>query len=239
MIIAARPVLAGGDPGARVARRGGQDRHAGDHRGAAGDQRPAAAGEAARPVGDDARQAARVRPARPAASSALMDYIFYQVAAINGFDSFGHYLRAGLIVNTCSTYSIDAGPGCRLELRAPPRSAASADRARSCGTPRARRRSTADRQGAQARPGRRARQDKHGDGSRRHAAAAGRRAASASRPRRRAPASPATPSAPAPAPQPGAEPAPTTQGDAAARLPVREGRADERPQRAASPATRS
>ena len=23
-----------------------------------------------------------------------MDYIFYQVAAVNGFDSFGHYLRA-------------------------------------------------------------------------------------------------------------------------------------------------
>src|SRR3712207_8517782 len=29
----------------------------------------------------------------------LMDYLFYQVAAINGFDSLGHYLRAGLIVN--------------------------------------------------------------------------------------------------------------------------------------------
>jgi hypothetical protein len=41
-----------------------------------------------------------------------MDYIFYQVAAINGFDAFGHYLRAGLIVNTCSTYSIRAIAGC-------------------------------------------------------------------------------------------------------------------------------
>src|SRR4029453_6855387 len=30
-----------------------------------------------------------------------MDYIYYQVAAINGFDAVGHYLRAGLIVNTC------------------------------------------------------------------------------------------------------------------------------------------
>ena len=28
-----------------------------------------------------------------------MDYLFYQVAAINGFDSYGHYLRAGLILN--------------------------------------------------------------------------------------------------------------------------------------------
>jgi phospholipid/cholesterol/gamma-HCH transport system substrate-binding protein len=35
----------------------------------------------------------------------LMDYIFYQVAAVNGFDSFGHYLRAGLIVNQCSSYT--------------------------------------------------------------------------------------------------------------------------------------
>jgi phospholipid/cholesterol/gamma-HCH transport system substrate-binding protein len=41
-----------------------------------------------------------------------MDYIFYQVAAINGFDAFGHYLRAGLIVNTCSTYSIRPISGC-------------------------------------------------------------------------------------------------------------------------------
>ena len=35
-----------------------------------------------------------------------MDYIFYQVAAINGFDSVGHYLRAALIVNTCSQYAL-------------------------------------------------------------------------------------------------------------------------------------
>ena len=32
----------------------------------------------------------------------LLDYTFYQVAAINGFDSFGHYLRARLLLNTCS-----------------------------------------------------------------------------------------------------------------------------------------
>jgi virulence factor Mce-like protein len=35
----------------------------------------------------------------------LLDYLFYQVAAINGYDSFGHYLRASLIVNLCSTYA--------------------------------------------------------------------------------------------------------------------------------------
>ncbi len=34
----------------------------------------------------------------------LMDYIFFQMQAINGFDSISHYLRAGLILNACSTY---------------------------------------------------------------------------------------------------------------------------------------
>ena len=42
----------------------------------------------------------------------LMDYLFYQVAAINGYDQYGHYLRAGLIVNTCTTYSVTPQPGC-------------------------------------------------------------------------------------------------------------------------------
>jgi hypothetical protein len=42
----------------------------------------------------------------------LMDYIFYQVAAINGFDSVGHYLRAGLLVNQCVTYAVTPVAGC-------------------------------------------------------------------------------------------------------------------------------
>jgi ABC-type transporter Mla subunit MlaD len=42
----------------------------------------------------------------------LMDYLFYQVAAINGFDSYGHYLRAGLILNACSQYAIASSPDC-------------------------------------------------------------------------------------------------------------------------------
>ncbi len=42
----------------------------------------------------------------------VMDYLFYQTAAINGFDSIGHYLRAGLIVNTCSAYAITPASGC-------------------------------------------------------------------------------------------------------------------------------
>src|SRR3954470_14197811 len=49
----------------------------------------------------------------------LMDYLFYQVAAINGFDTFGHYLRALLIVNPCSTYQINAAatPDCSANFQ--------------------------------------------------------------------------------------------------------------------------
>ena len=46
----------------------------------------------------------------------LMDYIFYQVTAINGFDSFGHYLRARLILNTCSTYYTTPVEGCEAKF---------------------------------------------------------------------------------------------------------------------------
>jgi ABC-type transporter Mla subunit MlaD len=35
----------------------------------------------------------------------LMDYAFFQTTAINGFDQYGHYLRAGLMLNLCSTYT--------------------------------------------------------------------------------------------------------------------------------------
>jgi phospholipid/cholesterol/gamma-HCH transport system substrate-binding protein len=45
-----------------------------------------------------------------------MDYIFFQMTAINGFDSIGHYLRAGLIVNVCSTYVTTATAGCEAHF---------------------------------------------------------------------------------------------------------------------------
>jgi len=41
-----------------------------------------------------------------------MDYLFFQMTAINGFDTAGHYLRAGLLLNTCSTYAIEKTIGC-------------------------------------------------------------------------------------------------------------------------------
>ncbi|TMK38167.1 MAG: MCE family protein [Actinobacteria bacterium] len=42
----------------------------------------------------------------------LMDYIFYQTTGVNGFDAFGHYLRAGLLVNLCSSYATTSAAGC-------------------------------------------------------------------------------------------------------------------------------
>ena len=47
----------------------------------------------------------------------LMEYIFFQATAVNGFDSFGHYLRAGLIVNQCSTYAVEPVAGCSANFR--------------------------------------------------------------------------------------------------------------------------
>jgi ABC-type transporter Mla subunit MlaD len=43
----------------------------------------------------------------------LMNYIFFQMTAINGFDEISHYLRASLLVNVCSTYVTQGeAPGC-------------------------------------------------------------------------------------------------------------------------------
>jgi hypothetical protein len=80
---------------------------------------------AARPVIGDLRDlATAVRPVGSTARAVLesfqnthgierlMDYIFYQVSAINGFDAVGHYLRAELKVNQCATYAIRPVAGC-------------------------------------------------------------------------------------------------------------------------------
>ena len=45
-----------------------------------------------------------------------MDYIFYQAAAVNGFDAVGHYLRAGLLVNACTTYAVAPVAGCSAKF---------------------------------------------------------------------------------------------------------------------------
>jgi hypothetical protein len=46
-----------------------------------------------------------------------LDYIFYQVAAINGFDSVSHYLRAGLLVNACTQYALTPSPSCTANFQ--------------------------------------------------------------------------------------------------------------------------
>jgi ABC-type transporter Mla subunit MlaD len=82
-------------------------------------------GKAAKPVALTARQLLESFQKTQGIERA-MDYLFYQVAAINGFDAFGHYLRAGLIVNTCSTYSIRPLPGCSANFLPASASTASA-----------------------------------------------------------------------------------------------------------------
>jgi virulence factor Mce-like protein len=42
----------------------------------------------------------------------IMDYLFFQMLAVNGFDGLSHYLRAELLTNLCSTYAVDPTPGC-------------------------------------------------------------------------------------------------------------------------------
>jgi virulence factor Mce-like protein len=41
-----------------------------------------------------------------------MDYLFFQMTAVNGFDGVSHYLRAGLLTNLCSAYATDPISGC-------------------------------------------------------------------------------------------------------------------------------
>jgi hypothetical protein len=48
-----------------------------------------------------------------------MNFIYYSTSAINGYDAFGHYLRAALLVNTCSNYTTTAISGCTANFRAP------------------------------------------------------------------------------------------------------------------------
>jgi ABC-type transporter Mla subunit MlaD len=66
---------------------------------------------AVRPVGRTARQVLQSFQ-QTHGIERLMDYIFYQVAAINGFDAVGHYLRAELMVNQCATYAVKPVAGC-------------------------------------------------------------------------------------------------------------------------------
>ena len=74
-------------------------------------------GKVAKPVGKTARLVLESFKKGRGIQRAL-DYAFYQVAAINGYDSFGHYLRARLILNTCSTYYTHVVAGCSSKFAA-------------------------------------------------------------------------------------------------------------------------
>jgi phospholipid/cholesterol/gamma-HCH transport system substrate-binding protein len=71
--------------------------------------------EAAKPVGADARRLLESLNNTGGIERA-MDYIFFQAGGINGFDSFGHYLRAALLVNQCSNYSLQPVFGCSAKF---------------------------------------------------------------------------------------------------------------------------
>jgi ABC-type transporter Mla subunit MlaD len=49
----------------------------------------------------------------------LMDFLYFQAAATNGYDSLGHYLRAVFVLTPCTTYVVDptAAPGCSANFR--------------------------------------------------------------------------------------------------------------------------
>jgi ABC-type transporter Mla subunit MlaD len=46
-----------------------------------------------------------------------LDYVYFQTVALNGFDEVSHYLRAGLIANLCSGYSIQPSSGCNANFQ--------------------------------------------------------------------------------------------------------------------------
>jgi hypothetical protein len=50
---------------------------------------------------------------RTGAIERLNDLIYYVTLASNGFDGLGHYLRAGLVTNVCSTYALEPSSACR------------------------------------------------------------------------------------------------------------------------------
>jgi ABC-type transporter Mla subunit MlaD len=60
----------------------------------------------------------------------LMDFLYFQAAATNGYDSLGHYLRAVFVVTNCTTYVIDKAPGCTANFVKPAAGASSASVAR-------------------------------------------------------------------------------------------------------------
>jgi ABC-type transporter Mla subunit MlaD len=49
----------------------------------------------------------------------INDFLYYLALSTNGFDSIGHYLRAGLVSNTCSAYATAPASGCNTNFADP------------------------------------------------------------------------------------------------------------------------
>ena len=56
--------------------------------------------------------------ARTNGISYLMDFIYYSSASINGFDTYGHFLRAAAQLTNCLEYETIPFPGCEAFFRA-------------------------------------------------------------------------------------------------------------------------
>jgi ABC-type transporter Mla subunit MlaD len=62
---------------------------------------------------------------RTGAVDRINDFVYYVALATNGFDSLSHYLRAGLVTNTCTEYAtVNTGVACRANFTAAVASAA-------------------------------------------------------------------------------------------------------------------
>jgi ABC-type transporter Mla subunit MlaD len=56
----------------------------------------------------------------------FMDFLYFQAAATNGYDSLGHYLRAVFVLTSCTTYAVEKTPNCGANFVAPTATSASA-----------------------------------------------------------------------------------------------------------------
>jgi hypothetical protein len=45
-----------------------------------------------------------------------MEFVYFSMTAINGFDDIGHYLRAALVVNLCTPYTAEPAGGCNANF---------------------------------------------------------------------------------------------------------------------------
>jgi phospholipid/cholesterol/gamma-HCH transport system substrate-binding protein len=63
----------------------------------------------------------------------LMDFLYFQAAATNGYDSLGHYLRAVFVLTTCTTYSVEPLTGCTANFPKPAAANAASARAAQSG----------------------------------------------------------------------------------------------------------